>query len=197
LRRDLGIWVQKMAQDASWVPAYFEFSFGLSDEGRDERSLKEPVTIDGRFVLRGSVDLIEHSQDGSVLRVTDHKTGKNRVKDGLIVGGGATLQPVLYSAAVEQGLGRKVVEGRLYYCTTAGGFTHHPIAMTDYNRSQGLQALTIIDRSIEQGFLVAAPAERACTWCDFRPVCGPGEEDRVSRKAADKIADLEALRSMR
>jgi CRISPR/Cas system-associated exonuclease Cas4 (RecB family) len=197
LRRDLGIWVRKMSQDASWVPAYFEFSFGLSDEGRDERSLKEPVTIDGRFVLRGSVDLIERSPDGSVLRVTDHKTGKNRVKDGLIVGGGATLQPVLYSAAVEQGLGRKVVEGRLYYCTTAGGFTHHPIAMSDYNRGQGLQALTIIDRSIEQGFLVAAPAERACTWCDFRPVCGPGEEERVSRKAADKIADLEALRSMR
>jgi CRISPR/Cas system-associated exonuclease Cas4 (RecB family) len=199
LRRDLGIWVQKMAQEgaAAWVPAYFEFSFGLSDEGRDERSLKEPVTIDGRFVLRGSVDLIERSPDGSVLRVTDHKTGKNRVKEGLIVGGGATLQPVLYSAAVEQGLGRKVVEGRLYYCTTAGGFTHHPIAMSDYNRSQGLQALTIIDRSIEQGFLVAAPAERACTWCDFRPICGPGEEERVSRKAADRIADLEALRSMR
>jgi CRISPR/Cas system-associated exonuclease Cas4 (RecB family) len=197
LRRDLGIWVRKMADDPSWVPAYFEFSFGLSDEGRDERSLKEPVRIDGRFVLRGSVDLIERSQKGDALRVTDHKTGKNRAKEGLIVGGGGTLQPVLYSAAVEQGLGMKVVEGRLYYCTTAGGFTHHPIAINDYNRSQGLQALAIIDRSIEQGFLMAAPAERACTWCDFRPVCGPGEEDRVSHKNRDKTADLEALRSMR
>ena len=197
LRRDLSIWVQRMAEDTSWVPAYFEFSFGLSDEGRDERSLKDPVTIAGRFILRGSVDLIERSLDGETLRVTDHKTGKNRAKDGLIVGGGGTLQPVLYSAAVEQGLGRKVVEGRLYYCTTAGGFTHHSMAIDDYNRSQGLQVLTIIDRSIEQGFLVAAPAERACNWCDFRPVCGPREEERVSRKAADKIADLEALRSMR
>lgn len=197
LRRDLGIWVQRMAADTSWVPAYFEFSFGLSDDGRDARSLKDPVTIDGRFILRGSVDLIERSADGETLRVTDHKTGKNRAKDGLIVGGGGTLQPVLYSAAIEQGLGRKVVEGRLYYCTTAGGFTHHPIVLDEYNRSQGLQVLTIIDRSIEEGFLVAAPAERACTWCDFRPVCGPREEERVSRKAADRIADLEALRAMR
>jgi CRISPR/Cas system-associated exonuclease Cas4 (RecB family) len=197
LRRDLGIWVRKMADDPSWVPAYFEFSFGLSDEGRDERSLKDPVRIDGRFVLRGSVDLIEHSRAGDVLRVTDHKTGKNRAKDGLIVGGGGTLQPVLYSAAVQEGLGKKVVEGRLYYCTTAGGYSHHPIVLNDYNRSQGLQALTIIDRSIEQGFLAAAPAERACTWCDFRPVCGPGEEERVSHKSRDKVADLEALRSMR
>ena len=197
LRRDLGIWVQKMADDPSWVPAYFEFSFGLSDAGRDERSLKDPVTIDGRFVLRGSVDLIERSEDGATLRVTDHKTGKNRAKDGLIVGGGGTLQPVLYSAAVEQGLGRTVTEGRLYYCTTAGGFTHHPIAINDYNRNQGLQALAIIDRSIEQGFLAAAPVERACTWCDFRPVCGPREEERVANKTRDRLADLDALRSMR
>jgi ATP-dependent helicase/nuclease subunit B len=197
LRRDLGIWVQKMADDPSWVPAYFEFSFGLSDAGRDERSLKDPVMIDGRFVLRGSVDLIERSANGDALRVTDHKTGKNRAKDGLIVGGGGTLQPVLYSAAIEQGLGTKVTEGRLYFCTTAGGFTHHPIAIDDYNRNQGLQVLAIIDRSIEQGFLAAAPAERACTWCDFRPVCGPREEERVAHKNRDRLADLEALRSMR
>jgi len=197
LRRDLGIWVQKMADDPSWVPEYFEFSFGLSDEGRDERSLKDPVTIDGRFVLRGSVDLIERTPAGDMLRVTDHKTGKNRSNRDLVIGGGAVLQPVLYSAAVEQGLGKKVVSGRLYYCTTAGGFAEHPIQINDYNRAQGLHALAVIDRAIEQGFLVAAPAERACTWCDFRPVCGPREEERVRRKAGDRLADLEALRSMR
>ena len=116
------------------MPEYFEFSFGLSDEGRDERSLKEPVTIDGRFVLRGSVDVIERSAAGDMLRVTDHKTGKNRSNRDLIIGGGAVLQPVLYSAAVEQGLGRRVVTGRLYYCTTAGGFAEHPIPINDYNR---------------------------------------------------------------
>ena len=200
IRRDLGIWVQKLAEvehAGGWVPEYFEFSFGLSDEGRDPRSLRDPVTIDGRFVLRGSVDLIERSPDGALLRVTDHKTGKNRSNRDLVVGAGAVLQPVLYSAAVEQGLGKKVVEGRLYYCTTAGGFAEHAIPITDYTRTQGIQALTIVDRAIEQGFLVAAPADRACTWCDFRPVCGPREPERVERKAVDRLADLLALRSMR
>jgi CRISPR/Cas system-associated exonuclease Cas4 (RecB family) len=197
LRRDLGIWVQKMADDPSWVPEYFEFSFGLSDDGRDERSLKDAVTIDGRFILRGSVDLIERTADGTVLRVTDHKTGKNRSNRDLVIGGGAVLQPVLYSAAVEQGLGKTVAAGRLYYCTTAGGFAEHPIQINEYNRNQGLHALTIVDRAIEQGFLVAAPSDRACTWCDFRPVCGPREEERVKRKSGDRLADLEALRSMR
>src|SRR5262249_53104493 len=97
LRRDLGIWVRKMADEEEWRPEYFEFSFGLNDEGRDPRSLKDPVMIDGRFLLRGSVDLIETSAARG-LRVTDHKTGKNRSKPELIVGGGTVLQPVLYSA---------------------------------------------------------------------------------------------------
>jgi CRISPR/Cas system-associated exonuclease Cas4 (RecB family) len=104
---------------------------------------------------------------------------------------------VLYSVAVEEGLGKKVVKGRLFYCTTAGGFAAHPIEINDYTRGQGLEVLTIIDRAVADGFLPAAPAERACTWCDFRPVCGPREEERVRRKAKERLADLAALRSMR
>ena len=65
LRRDLGIWVQKLADEEDWQPAYFEFSFGLNDEGRDPRSLPDPVTVDGRFLLRGSVDLDRASSRSS------------------------------------------------------------------------------------------------------------------------------------
>jgi hypothetical protein len=197
IRRDLGIWVQRMAVDTEWVPKYFEFSFGLNDEGRDPRSLREPVTIDGRFVLRGSVDLVEERADGSALRVTDHKTGKNRATPELVIGGGATLQPVLYSVAIEQGLGRPVSIGRLFYCTTAGGFTEHPIAINSGSRAQGLEALTIVDRAVELGRLPASPAKDACRWCDFRAVCGPEEERRVAGKPETLTADLHALRAMR
>ena len=197
LRRDLGIWVQKLADAGGWIPRYFEFSFGLADEGRDPDSLKQAVELESGFKLRGSVDLIEHDPGRGVLRVTDHKTGKNRSNPDLIVGGGSVLQPVLYAVAIERGLGEKVVEGRLFYSTTAGGFVEHKIPINDYTRGQGLQVLAIIDRALELGFLAASPAERACTWCDFRPVCGPREEERTARKAQDKLADLQALRSMR
>lgn len=197
LHRDLGIWVRKLADVGPWRPTYFEFSFGLNDEGRDPESLKEPVRIDRGFLLRGSVDLIEHRPDLDVLRVTDHKTGKNRSTPDLIVGGGSTLQPVLYSVAVERGLGKKVVAGRLYYSTTVGGFAEREIEINEYTRGQGLQVLAVIDRAVEAGFLPAAPAEGACAWCDFRSVCGPREEERVRRKAQDRLADLEALRAMR
>jgi CRISPR/Cas system-associated exonuclease Cas4 (RecB family) len=197
LRRDLAIWVRKLAEPSDWRPTYFEFSFGLNDEGRDPRSLEQPVLVDGRFLLHGSVDLIERHVALDVLRVTDHKTGRNRSNPDLIVGGGTVLQPVLYSAVIEQGLGKTVAAGRLFYCTTAGGFAEHEIPINGYTRGQGLQVLTIVDRAVESGFLVAAPVERACTWCDFRPVCGPREEERVRRKAPDRLGDLEALRNMR
>lgn len=197
IRRDLGIWVQKLADGAAWRPKYFEFSFGLSDAGRDPRSRPDPVVVGDRFILRGSIDLIEHDEARDLLRVTDHKTGRNRSKPDLVVDGGRVLQPVLYSMAVEEALGKRVESARLYFATTVGGFAECPVTLNDYTRGQALQVLTIIDRAVELGFLPAAPDEGACRWCDFRPVCGPREEERAARKAADKLADLEALRSMR
>ena len=153
------------------------------------------MTIDGRFVLRGSVDLIERSADGAVLRVTDHKTGKYRGKEYMMVGGGAVLQPVLYSLALEQALNRPVAEGRLYYATTAGGFRDVRIPLTPPARRLGVEVLEIIDRAVETGFLAPAPAEKACSWCDFLAVCGPNAERRVNRfKAQEPLADLLDLR---
>ena len=194
--RDLRVWIRKLPEAAPWTPEYFEYSFGLQDEGRDERSQREPVRIDDRFILRGSVDVIETKQGSQELRITDHKTGKNRTTPRTVIGGGGTLQPVIYGLAVEKILGRPVREGRLFYATTAGGFAEHPVPLSDANRRAGLEALEIIDRAIELGFLPAAPAERACAWCDFRAICGPDEPRHVKRKAADLLGDLMALRGM-
>jgi CRISPR/Cas system-associated exonuclease Cas4 (RecB family) len=195
IRRDLRLWVDEIAhQGGEWTPRWFEWSFGLSDAGRDEASRREPVVIDGRYRLHGSIDLVEERANGD-LRVTDHKTGKYRGKDHLIVGGGAVLQPVLYSLALEAATARHVVAGRLYYATTDGGFRDVTIELTPAARRSGLEVLEILDRAIEVGFLAAAPAERACTWCDFRPVCGPTAEHRIGRfKSQEPLADLLALR---
>jgi ATP-dependent helicase/DNAse subunit B len=192
--RDLRVWVRRLPLTDGWEPAYFEFAFGLpGDTGRDPASVTDPVLVDGRFILRGSVDLIETG--GNDLRITDHKTGKNRTTWKTVIGGGSILQPVLYGLAVEQALGRPVKVGRLFYCTSAGQFTDHPIPLNEQNRRAGLEALEIIDRAIELGFLPAAPGERSCTWCDFLPVCGPDEPRRVANKSPEKLGDLEALRA--
>jgi hypothetical protein len=212
IARDLRVWARRLAADhprsaadhadhAGWVPAYFEFAFGLpGDQDRDPASVRDPVLIDGRFKLRGSIDLIERKggsglpPTATLLRITDHKTGRNRTTWKTVIGGGAILQPVLYSLAIEQALGARVQSGRLFYCTSAGGFVDHEIPINDTNRRIGIEALEIVDRAIELGFLPAAPAPRACTWCDFLPVCGPDEPRRVANKAPEKLGDLEALR---
>jgi len=198
IAKDLRVWARRLPDGGDWIPNYFEFSFGLpadlASEGRDPASLADPVLVDGRFKLRGSVDLIERKADGSLLRVTDHKTGKNRTTWKTVLGGGAILQPVLYSLAVEEALSTPVTSGRLFYCTAAGGFTNHEIPINDGNRRAGLEALEIIDRAIEVGFLPAAPNKGACAWCDFRTVCGPHEERRVAQKPPERLGDLAALR---
>jgi RecB family exonuclease len=195
LGRDLRVWVRKLTDAGEWTPEYFEFSFGLTDGGRDPRSSREPVLLDGRFLLRGSVDVIERRQGGE-LRITDHKTGRNRTTARTVIGGGAMLQPVIYGLAIEQILAQPVTGGRLFYCSAAGGFTEHPVPLTDANRRAGLVALEIVDRAIELGVLPPAPAEHACAWCDFRPVCGPDEAEHVRRKPAGLLGDLLALRDM-
>ena len=196
IARDLRGWLRRTAEEEGWIPRYFELSFGLPlSEERDPRSRREEVLIDGRFQLRGAVDLVEEHQQTGVLRVTDHKTGKDRTKDTLVIGGGGTLQPVLYSAAIEEVTGKPVAETRLFFCTTAGGYKVRPVPLLPQARRAGVEALEIIDRAIELGFLAAAPNERACAWCDFRPVCGPHEELRIARKSSDPLRDLIELRS--
>jgi CRISPR/Cas system-associated exonuclease Cas4 (RecB family) len=195
IRTDLHIWARELAASTGWEPWLFEFAFGLPDlPGWDPDSRREPVSIDGRFILRGAIDLIERKPGTKILRVTDHKTSKNRSERGSVIGGGQQLQPVIYSLAVEAATGCSVESARFSYCTTAGGFTEHNVPINDRTRGMGIEALEIIDRAVELGMLPPAPAEKACGFCDFLPVCGPNQERRARRKSHKEIADLIELR---
>jgi hypothetical protein len=45
--------------------------------------------------------------------------------------------------------------------------------------------------------LPAAPGPEACDSCDYRPVCGPYEEQRTARKQSSSLQSLITLRSIR
>jgi CRISPR/Cas system-associated exonuclease Cas4 (RecB family) len=195
MRTDLRVWVDQLATTAEWEPWLFEFAFGLTGQpGHDPASLKDPVTVDGRFILRGSIDLVERKPGTKILRVTDHKTGKNRSSKGSFIGGGAQLQPIIYSLAVEEATGSTVESGRFSYCTTPGGFTDHVVPINERTRRMGIEVLEIVDRAVELGMLPPAPADRACSMCDFLTVCGPDQERRGNRKSKKELADLLELR---
>jgi CRISPR/Cas system-associated exonuclease Cas4 (RecB family) len=199
ITRDLYVWIDQVVHDEQWEPWRFELAFGLVDrEGHDERSRREPAVVDGRFTLRGSIDLVEKRRGADSLRVTDYKTSRNRLqKKPTVVGGGAILQPVLYSLAVEATTTSRVDAARLWFCTAAGGFSEHVVPMTDAVRRQGLEVLEIVDRALEIGTFPAAPAEKACERCDVRRACGPNEERRTRLKSRDLLGDLIALREMK
>ena len=216
LRGDLKGWVRHVAnEDGEWIPMHAELGFGLPPgDGRDPESVPEPVQVDGRWLLRGVVDLIEARARPTArgeLRVTDHKTGRNRTREGMVVGGGETLQPVFYGLAVEGTLGRPVHESRLSFCTAAGRYEQRVVTLDDGARRAGTEVLEIVDRAVEAGTLLPAPRQGACRWCDFQVVCGPWEERRTAAKhrprrgsergagagaAESLLADLKTLREL-
>ncbi len=199
VRADLREWLRRGGEDDSgWVPHRFELSFGIVDRDRtnaDPASTPDPVAIAGGLQLRGAIDLVERHVRGHV-RATDHKTGKVRARPDVVVGGGEILQPILYALACERLLPEPVAAGRLYYCTATGGYEERVVPLDEKSRAAASSVVAILDRALRDAFLPAAPAARACEYCDYRSVCGPYEEIRVKGKPPDRLQDLMRLRSM-
>jgi ATP-dependent helicase/nuclease subunit B len=193
LTADLGEWLARMAARPEWRPAAFELAFGIrKDEGHDPASVREPVRLSEGILLRGAIDLVE--ENGDTLRATDHKSGAAGPSVRTIAGG-RVLQPVLYARALEAMFPqKKVAGGRLYYCTTRGGFEERTVALDDESReSVALLAQTLAHYAGE-GFFPAAPSDGECARCDYRVVCGPAEERRVRNKAPQRLGQLKKLR---
>ncbi|MGY4156325.1 ATP-dependent helicase/nuclease subunit B [Bradyrhizobium sp. USDA 4461] len=200
IRADLREWLRRMSEDTSgFVPKHFELSFGLTrraDHGEaDPRSVSSAVLLDCGIQLRGSIDLVERHPSG-LLRVIDHKTGKNTGASHPVIEGGQSLQPVLYALAAEKLFdGDKVSEGRLYFCTSIGQFSEQVVALDQRARDAALDVASVIGQAIERPFLPAAPGKGQCGDCNYRTVCGPYEEIRSARKPQGDLEMLQALRA--
>lgn len=199
IRIDLRHWMrQVLKHDSQWLPLHFEFAFGIeAGEERDPASTTEPVSVFEEMQIRGSIDLIEKNMQSGKIRVTDHKTGKKPWPLPEVLGQGEVLQPVLYSLAAENLLKAPVSEGRLYYCTRRGNFYNLRVPFSDDAREKASYLLKVVDQHVRQGFFPAAPRERACLFCDYRPICGPYEELRTSRKKKNPLRMLTQIREIK
>ena len=193
-------WTKSRAPAVSGFRRRFEWAFGYPDGGalavgRDPTSRAEPVVIDGRFHLHGSIDLVEERAGTGELRVTDHKTGKYRGKDHMIVDGGRALQPVLYSLALEAATGTPVVEGRLYYATTAGGYRDVRIPLTPQARRIGSRCSRSSTARSRAGSWRRRPRRRRARGATSGPCAGRRRSGASSRyKSHEPLADLLELR---
>ncbi len=196
MRADLRLWLRALAEHSrTWRPLHFEYAFGLEEThigGTSEAT--PPVLLPGGWILRGAIDLVEERCTDGALRITDHKTGTDRTTDGLLVGGGEVLQPVLYALAVQAREKRDVVEGRLFFCTRRGRFRQRIVALGPFAHEYAETVLQTIDHCVSQGFLPPLPRAGACQSCDFRPVCGPHEEARSQHKPP--VAAFDHVRSL-
>ena len=199
LRLDLRGWIREVISlGQSWTPAHFEYSFGLPVEpGKDAESRQEEAMVLNGVRLRGSIDVIESNATRTALRVTDHKTGKLPEEPVQWIGKGEVLQPLLYALAAESLLKLPVESGRLFYCTQRGGFREQVIEINEHAR-RAIQLVTdSIEEAVRQGFFPAAPRHDACTFCDFRLVCGPYEELRTRSKSRQRLEKLDDIRKTR
>jgi RecB family exonuclease len=178
LRADLRGWLQLRERDVAWTPQSTELAFG-----------RDPVIqIDGGFQLKGAIDLVERHASG-ILRVVDHKTGR--------AGSADILQPALYALALEKILGEPVSFGRLYYATIAQNYAITEVPLNEFTRQRTAHTLRVIDAAMRDGFLPAAPREDACKRCEYLPVCGPYEEERIAEKSQPELKPLKELRQWR
>ena len=197
LHADLDEWLERTAAETEWQPWLFELAFGLPGRGaQDPRSVNQPVPLDAGLKIRGAIDLVERHTSGAI-RATDFKTGKARTKDGLMLGGGEVLQPLLYALVLEKMFPEHhVTGGRLYYCSSQAGFMEVTVPLKDQTRTEMTLMKSALDESFEHTMFVAAPTEGRCRYCDYQVICGSSEEERVRQlRPPRNLPNLRALRA--
>ena len=206
LERDLHEWLRRELDEALFVPTHFELGFGLKHLGEnDPASVPEPLLLSAGVKLSGSIDLVERARgEGHLLRATDYKTGKP-AESLRITERGRVLQPLLYALALEQLFpGARVASGRLYFCSSRGEFTSQEVPLDDGARALAKDLFGSIDAMLAEGFLPAAPGplphdreRHECDHCDYRPVCGPHEPERVGAVKSRDLTRLKVLNHIR
>jgi RecB family exonuclease len=197
IKRDVRLWVRRRTEGGAGIRAlHAELSFGLPlDDGHAPESRAEPVCLFERYWVRGSIDRVESGLHG--LRIVDLKTGRDHGSFDA-VGGGRTLQPMLYGLAAEQLLDQPVARGALEYATLRADYLVREIPVDEPSSRDRLRAvLEAIDAATRRGWLPALPQSGACRSCDFRSLCGEREERRARGKDQRLMPELDRIRGLR
>ena len=69
--------------------------------------------------------------------------------------------------------------------------------MNAWTRRRARAGAALIEQAMRNGFLPAAPRKDGCKRCEYLPVCGPYEEERVAEKSQPELKELKELRGWR
>ena len=101
------------ALSEGYVPFAHEQTFGIPDQPGAALTVQDPGGA-GAFRMRGYIDRVDRSPDGSV-RIVDYKTGGHTSYRRQDVTGGKRLQLALYALAAEEALGLGEVADGFYW----------------------------------------------------------------------------------
>jgi hypothetical protein len=144
------------------------------------------------LVIRGRIDRLDLSADGTQARVIDYKTGKPR--DPGILDGGGELQRCLYAYAVQALLGPHVeVEAALLY-PRGEQAAYYPLQDTVTALETLTDALNVAASSLRAGRAVPGP-DTGGNWDDFvfALPAGPGALIERKKEAAKTMLGDAAL----
>jgi hypothetical protein len=158
------------------------------------------VSIAG-VTLRGFVDRLDRSPDGSAAWVLDYKTGSRRDYESLKepsdpLAGGTRLQLPTYVAA---GGDARDVYAAYWFITHRGEFERIPYHNTPENRRRFEETVAAIVAGVRGGAFPAVPGNEDeyyggyenCTYCDFDRICSRRRDDEIADKLEDQSnADL-------
>lgn len=177
------------------APRFFEVPFGLSRaESAGGIASPEPIEISlggGRsFRLRGCVDRIDESPDGTFM-VWDYKTGSSfGVREELGLRGGRQVQFALYAMAVEALLARAGRPGRVtrsgYFFPGKKGQGQRFALPLDVAETRDV--LNALFDLLADGAFPHAVDPEDCRFCDFEAVCGGAE--RAAERARRKMGEV-------
>ncbi len=170
-------------------PIAAEYAFG-DHEGADA----QPMVFDleqGRIEMTGRIDRIDERSDGRLV-IVDYKSGSYKgyaAKDLLKLTD--KLQWALYSHAASEKLDRPVESAEYFFTSRKGAGMVMGAQVPARVEVEGVLG-TLIARMEKGAFVQAAEKEGACTWCDFKDVCGErtGRREELSRKFRAPDDDL-------